>query len=87
MGIIMFLVLGLVAGLLARAIMPGRQSMGLLATTVVGMVGSFIGGFVSSLIQAARVASLTPVRMPLGTETYCEAGVPPARESALPERP
>ncbi len=45
-----WLIIGLVAGLLARLIMPGRDPMGLLATMVLGIVGSLIGGFVSSLI-------------------------------------
>lgn len=49
--IITFILLGLVAGLLARAIMPGRQSMGLVATAILGMVGSFIGGLFASLIS------------------------------------
>lgn len=51
MSILMFIVLGLVAGLLARAIMPGRQSMGLVATALLGMAGSFLGGLVASLIS------------------------------------
>jgi uncharacterized membrane protein YeaQ/YmgE (transglycosylase-associated protein family) len=45
MNILLFLVFGLVVGLLARAIMPGRQSMGLVMTMVLGVLGSFIGGF------------------------------------------
>lgn len=49
--IITFILLGLVAGLLARAIMPGRQSMGLVATALLGMVGSFLGGLFASLIS------------------------------------
>lgn len=48
--IITFILLGLVAGLLARALMPGRQSMGLVATAAIGMVGSFLGGLFASLI-------------------------------------
>lgn len=51
MSILLFIVFGLIVGLLARAIMPGRQSMGLLATAVLGMVGSFLGGLVGSLLS------------------------------------
>lgn len=51
MGIIAFILIGLVAGLLARALMPGRHPMGLLATTVLGMVGSLVGGFVASVFN------------------------------------
>lgn len=55
MSILIFIVLGLIAGLLARAIMPGRQSMGLVATTLLGMAGSLIGGFVASLFTHESV--------------------------------
>ena len=41
--IIAMLVIGLIAGLLARAIMPGRQAMGLLLTIVLGIIGAFVG--------------------------------------------
>jgi uncharacterized membrane protein YeaQ/YmgE (transglycosylase-associated protein family) len=54
MSIIWFIVVGLVAGLIARAILPGRQSMGLLATMVLGIVGSFVGGFIGSLFSRNR---------------------------------
>lgn len=52
MGIIAFLVIGLLAGLIARALMPGNQSMGLLSTTLLGIVGSFVGGFIGSLFRS-----------------------------------
>ncbi len=58
MSILMFIVLGLVAGLLARAITPGRQSMGLVATTLLGMAGSFVGGLVASLFTHDSMFSL-----------------------------
>ena len=58
MSILMFVILGLIAGLLARAIMPGRQSMGLIATTLLGMAGSFVGGFVASLFTHESVLDL-----------------------------
>jgi uncharacterized membrane protein YeaQ/YmgE (transglycosylase-associated protein family) len=58
MGIVLFLVFGLIVGLIARAIMPGEQRMGLLMTTVLGVVGSFIGGFLSSLITDRSVTDL-----------------------------
>ncbi|MBZ4400191.1 GlsB/YeaQ/YmgE family stress response membrane protein [Myxococcus sp. MISCRS1] len=61
MGIIAFLVIGLLAGLLARALMPGNQSMGLVATTLLGIVGSFVGGFIGSLFRSdGRVFDLHP---------------------------
>ena len=48
--IIVTIVIGFVAGLIARAILPGNDSMGLLATTVLGIVGSLVGGFLGYLI-------------------------------------
>jgi uncharacterized membrane protein YeaQ/YmgE (transglycosylase-associated protein family) len=46
MSIIGFLVFGLIIGLVARAIFPGRQPMGWLMTAVLGMVGSLVGGLI-----------------------------------------
>ncbi|RYE93325.1 MAG: GlsB/YeaQ/YmgE family stress response membrane protein [Myxococcales bacterium] len=51
MGIILFLVFGLVVGFLARAIMPGRQSMSLPMTAGLGVVGSFVGGAIGSMLS------------------------------------
>lgn len=42
--IVGLLVIGLVAGFLARAVVPGRQSMSVLQTILLGVVGSFVGG-------------------------------------------
>jgi uncharacterized membrane protein YeaQ/YmgE (transglycosylase-associated protein family) len=55
MGIILFLVFGLVIGLLARAIMPGTQKMGVGMTALLGVAGSFVGGFLVSLVTHNRV--------------------------------
>jgi uncharacterized membrane protein YeaQ/YmgE (transglycosylase-associated protein family) len=61
MSIIAFLVIGLLAGLIARALMPGNQSMGLIATTLLGIAGSFVGGFVGSFFNSdGRVMDLHP---------------------------
>src|SRR5262249_26696805 len=51
-GIITMIIIGLVAGLIARAIVPGRQSMGVLATVILGIVGSFVGGLLGSLFSS-----------------------------------
>ena len=45
--IIVWMVSGLVIGLIARMLYPGRQSMGLFATMLLGIVGSLVGGFIS----------------------------------------
>jgi len=59
MGIIVFIIFGFIVGLIARAIMPGRQSMGLLTTTLVGVAGSFIGGLIGNVIGGRSVFDLT----------------------------
>jgi uncharacterized membrane protein YeaQ/YmgE (transglycosylase-associated protein family) len=48
--IISVLIVGLIAGALARLIVPGRQDLSILATVVIGIVGSFVGGFLGYLI-------------------------------------
>ena len=58
MGILAFILFGFVIGLVARALMPGRQSMGLVPTTLLGMTGSFVGGLVGSVIQGGRMFEL-----------------------------
>lgn len=49
-GLCSWIVMGFLAGLVARAIMPGRQAMGWIATTLLGIAGSFAGGFLASVI-------------------------------------
>ncbi len=48
---IWYVITGFVVGLIARAILPGADRMGLIATTVLGILGSLLGGFVGSLIS------------------------------------
>ncbi len=50
MGFIWMIIVGLVAGLLARAIKPGSDPMGWIMTIVLGIVGAMLGGFLASLI-------------------------------------
>jgi len=50
MGIIGWIVLGLVAGAIAKAILPGTQGGGWLITLVLGVVGALVGGFIGSAI-------------------------------------
>jgi uncharacterized membrane protein YeaQ/YmgE (transglycosylase-associated protein family) len=57
------LVVGLIAGLLARAIVPGKDAMGILATILLGIVGSFIGTGVAYLLKLEPGAILTWVLM------------------------
>lgn len=50
MGIIGWIVLGLIAGAIAKAILPGRQGGGWIITIVLGIVGALLGGFIGSAI-------------------------------------
>lgn len=54
--LISFLLLGLIAGAIARLLVPGRDRLGLLMTAALGMVGSFVGGFLGYLIGHDRAA-------------------------------
>ena len=53
-----FLVAGLIIGLLARLILPGRQRIGLLMTLLLGVVGSLIGGTIANALQAGSIWEL-----------------------------
>jgi uncharacterized membrane protein YeaQ/YmgE (transglycosylase-associated protein family) len=48
--IVSLIVVGLIAGALARLIVPGRQNISILMTIVLGIVGSFVGGFLGFLL-------------------------------------
>jgi uncharacterized membrane protein YeaQ/YmgE (transglycosylase-associated protein family) len=51
MGFIGFIIVGLIAGFVARAVVPGKDDLGIIGTIILGIVGSFVGGFLGSLIQ------------------------------------
>ena len=50
MGFIGWIVLGLIAGAIAKAIMPGKQGGGILVTLLLGVVGAVLGGWIGSAI-------------------------------------
>ncbi|HSP51701.1 MAG TPA: GlsB/YeaQ/YmgE family stress response membrane protein [Cryobacterium sp.] len=50
MGFIGFLILGLIAGAIAKAILPGTQGGGWVITLILGVLGAFLGGFLGSVI-------------------------------------
>ena len=50
MGFIAFIILGLIAGAIAKAILPGRQGGGWLITLILGVIGAFVGGWLGSLL-------------------------------------
>ena len=61
--IIWLIVIGLVVGLIARLLLPGRDPIGILGTIVLGIVGSFVGGFLDNLwkYHTLNVHSFHPV--------------------------
>ena len=50
MGLIVFLIVGLIAGFIARALVPGPDPMGWVGTMVLGIIGSFVGGTLAALL-------------------------------------
>lgn len=55
MSIIAWVILGLLAGAIAKAIYPGYQGGGILSTMVLGIIGAFIGGSLYSLLQSGTL--------------------------------
>ena len=50
MGLIVFLIVGLIAGFIARALVPGPDPMGWVGTMILGVIGSFVGGTLAALL-------------------------------------
>jgi uncharacterized membrane protein YeaQ/YmgE (transglycosylase-associated protein family) len=50
LGIVGWIVLGLLAGLIAKAIVPGAESVGLIITTLLGIAGALLGGFLATAL-------------------------------------
>ncbi len=55
MGIISWIVFGLIAGILAKWIMPGKDGGGFILTIVLGIIGAVVGGWISTLFGFGRV--------------------------------
>lgn len=55
MGIISWIIFGLIAGILAKWIMPGREGGGFIITVVLGIVGAVIGGWISTFFGFGKV--------------------------------
>jgi uncharacterized membrane protein YeaQ/YmgE (transglycosylase-associated protein family) len=50
MGIIGWIVLGLLAGLIAKVVLPGDDPGGIIVTTLIGIAGAFLGGLIASVL-------------------------------------
>lgn len=68
MGFLAWIVLGLIAGAIAKAIYPGHQGGGILATMVLGILGALVGGYVGGLLfpssYGAAAASVGALSIP-----------------------
>ena len=65
--IISWLIIGAIIGLLARAVMPGKQGMGLGMTIVLGVVGAIVGGFIGSLFGGDGISGIMNNPWSIGT--------------------
>ena len=56
MGILSWIVFGLIAGFLAKWIMPGKDPGGFIVTIALGVAGAFVGGFIGSLVGFGSIS-------------------------------
>ena len=57
MGILSWIVLGLIAGVVAKMLLPGRDPGGCIVTTVIGIVGAVLGGMISTALGFGGIQS------------------------------
>lgn len=57
MGIISWIVFGLIAGAIAKFILPGKDPGGIIVTMIIGIVGGLLGGWISSALTGANAVS------------------------------
>jgi uncharacterized membrane protein YeaQ/YmgE (transglycosylase-associated protein family) len=53
--IVVLIIVGLIVGLIARLLVPGRDDIGLIGTILLGIVGSFVGGFLWELVEYHKI--------------------------------
>ena len=61
MGILSWVVMGLIVGLLAKFIMPGKDPGGIIITILIGIAGAFVGGFIGSFLGFGTVTGFNVV--------------------------
>lgn len=67
MGILSWIVMGLIVGALAKFIMPGKDPGGLVMTALLGIAGAFVGGFIGSLLGLGSFSGFDPGSIVLAT--------------------
>lgn len=56
MGIISWIVFGLIAGILAKLIMPGKDPGGMIVTSLIGIAGAMVGGYISTFFGYGNIS-------------------------------
>ena len=59
MGLLLWIILGLIVGVIAKWIMPGKEPGGMIATIILGIAGAFVGGLISSFLGFGRFSGFT----------------------------
>jgi uncharacterized membrane protein YeaQ/YmgE (transglycosylase-associated protein family) len=67
MGILSWLIVGLIAGLLAKFIMPGKDPGGIIITILLGIGGGFLGGYIASKLGIGSVGAIDLVSILIAT--------------------
>jgi uncharacterized membrane protein YeaQ/YmgE (transglycosylase-associated protein family) len=62
MGVIGWILLGLLAGLIAKALLPGRDPGGLIVTTLIGIAGAVVGGFIANALHFGHMGRFFELR-------------------------
>lgn len=55
MGILSWIIFGLIAGIIAKSIMPGKENVGIIVTIILGIVGAVVGGYISTFFGFGKV--------------------------------
>lgn len=55
MGILSWIIFGLIAGIIAKLIMPGKKNVGIIVTIILGIVGAVVGGYISTFFGFGKV--------------------------------
>ncbi len=67
MGILSWIVLGLIAGALAKLIMPGKDGGGWFMTMLLGIAGAFVGGYLGAFLGLGTVGGISPASVVTAT--------------------
>ena len=67
MGILSWIILGLIVGALAKFLMPGDDPGGIFITILIGIAGAFVGGFIGSFLGLGNVTGINLISVGLAT--------------------